>query len=259
MNTNTTISNHELLLCWYFSITPKEVKNKTKVMEACAKRAYKKDIPRTLKYTVKTSQLRKKLSDSDSVKYQAYKEHFIDSVVKYICTSIKDELFDEEVIKNLNCDKFDTWHRIHCEKITSDANDTYVECDDKKIKLFDVFYIGQAQKLLNMTLNYMLVTGLWEDELSGIKKYLHAPIDDYILEAIKTEKELIKTTNEFQEPWSKWEKYDEYMEVQKYIRDNHKEADSLIEWEQKAWTKVAENRRKREEEKENKHRIKYGP
>jgi hypothetical protein len=102
--------------------------------------------------------------------------------------------------------KFDRWHHTTCKGLIR----TY-----KKYK-YSFFTIGQAQKWINMTLKYIFTMST--KRLSGFEEiypFCHAPVDNIILE------ELI----EYDAPgiscrWSRLNDYEEYIRLQKWIRNN---------------------------------------
>ena len=84
-------------------------------------------------------------------------------------------------------EKFNAWHKSVCEKVRSPY----------KKEMEDEFSHGNAQKLVNMTIKYLyLLSGIADhyeinssikEILTAIKadsKYLHVPIDSYIIDAI---------------------------------------------------------------------------
>lgn len=115
-------------------------------------------------------------------------------------------------------DMFDLWHFKICKKIKK----KYV---DKGID----FTIGQSQKWLNMTFKYLYILG--DQELFDIFKYLHVPLDNYILDVAH---------NEFgfaipKIAWSRWDNYkEEYLQYQNDLRAQIKGKDPL-RWEFEYW------------------------
>jgi hypothetical protein len=100
---------------------------------------------------------------------------------------------------------FDLWHRQTCNALCT----TYAECG------YENFFIGQAQKWVNMALKYVFVFG--EKRLSGftpLYPLCHVPIDN-----------ILRGTEEFEglatfkEPWSRIIKYEDYMSFQVAVRN----------------------------------------
>ena len=133
----------------------------------------------------------------------------------------------------------------------------YLVCDssDNNKK----FHYGQAQKWVNMTLKYMFITEKWPECFENIKCFLHAPIDNYILEGVWNEKwiDVLEIVNikEFDvekkfdsdkfKPWSKWNQ-ELYKKFIKRLRNKVKNQ-NLIEWETKTWLDVARDKSGSEE------------
>jgi hypothetical protein len=99
---------------------------------------------------------------------------------------------------------FDTWHEKTAKKLCA----IYMEAG------YSTFYIGQAQKWMNMALKYVYVFG--ELRLPGYDKlfpYCHVPIDNIILE-----KDEFKELRSFNCAWSRISNYEEYMAFQLAVR-----------------------------------------
>lgn len=100
---------------------------------------------------------------------------------------------------------FDNWHKSTCDVLAS----VYVENG------YDYFYVGQAQKWINMSLKYIFTMG--EDRIPGFLpcyNFCHIPIDNILL------KELEK----YQVPpitcaWSRLDDYKEYFDFQLWVRN----------------------------------------
>ena len=78
----------------------------------------------------------------------------------------------------ITAEVFDNWHKVTCDKI---------------VTLFDNqgfhFYIGQAQKWINMTLKYVFTLG--DRRIQGfgfVYPYCHMPLDNILLERLKTKR-----------------------------------------------------------------------
>lgn len=225
-------------------ITIEEIKNKSDeyIIKKCANRAYL-DLCRTLKFTeeYKNSKVR-------------FSEYIINNV---IINEIKD-LLKKCGTSVINTEGFDCWHNELCENINKKANEyNYLVCDssDNNKK----FHYGQAQKWVNMTLKYMFITEKWPECFENIKCFLHAPIDNYILEGVWNEKwiDVLEIVNikEFDvekkfdsdkfKPWSKWNQ-ELYKKFIKCLRNKVKNQ-NLIEWETKTWLDVARDKSGSEE------------
>ena len=131
---------------------------------------------------------------------------------------------------------FSKWHETICNTLT-----------DRK---FNVTY-GIAQKWVNMTMKYLWLL----DELpEGVKSEdLHIPIDRYIIDALweydcielpikkGNRSYLYKNPSDYVAPWSEWNNYKSYNALQEQAKSViiNKFNISPIEWESKAWIKVA--------------------
>ncbi len=158
-------------------------------LENCIARAYR-DFSRTLHGFGK-------LSDNYEITNDFKKNH-----LKKIFENVKK-------IKFKNQDEFDSWH----EKTCRDIIDYY------KQKGYKEFYIGQAQKWINMTFKYIYSYG--ENNLEGyihIYRFCHVPIDNILLEKIDSK---LNSYNRFDSPWSRIKDYSIYLEFQKWFRKNY--------------------------------------
>ena len=105
------------------------------------------------------------------------------------------------------------------------------------------FYIGLAQKWVNMTFKYFWLFGISPFE----ETQLHVPLDSYILHAIsdkdgKNEHGLFLEDGKWCDlTWSTIESPDQYIEIQKEIANGIKKTKftSTISWENSAWIEQA--------------------
>ena len=198
-------------------------------------------------------------------------------VKAYVIDMLLDKLTDDRIksadIKNQA--GYDTWHKGICKAIM----DKY---EKKKIG-DDLFSYGNAQKILNMTMKYLYmlykiekgggITEITPSVLSemfegkkNISKFLHVPIDSYIIDAVWKDtkiglplKEKTKSNGEnkkadrenkkYKRPsdyvlgWSKWDK-DTYTGVQDGLREHiEKQGICPIEWEEERWIEISKDRR----------------
>ena len=153
----------------------------------------------------------------------------------------------EEFVESLGSsqDDFNKWHKSVCKNLTSFNEENCpimikvgidnlevplrdIICHvDKKIEL--VFTCGQAQKLVNMMLKYLYIYDQCEgrDSFKNVVKFFHVPLDSFVLkemydicpDELKSYKIDFKAKKYKNDPWSKIEKYEKYMECQKYIKD----------------------------------------
>lgn len=158
---------------------------------------------------------------------------------------------------------FTEWHENICnrlvngddgfnkfyDKLSDNCDNKFFEFDNKPTQYFT---IGNAQKLINMTLkNLYIITTVsslynrnekaqeWYNKFSWIynkKEGFDIPIDSYILKNY-TDKDCA---------WSKISEYNRYLELQKEIKGNLKTIDD----ECPEWIKIAYNEKKKEIEKD---------
>lgn len=259
----------EFLMYSYFEIEPDELnyesdENKESIIIKCARRAYR-DFSRTLRFNDKESEENDKKSEE---KHKTFRDT--------ICEEIKNQIKESLLIANK--DDFDNRHKTVCEKIIERANQYKVdnqlillETERKKDSKKTLFWYGQAQKWLNMTMKYMWLLGLWEKEFEEIKDVLHVPVDDFIIEAVwhegqaendkgqvcedtkwsiklplcddnKPNTRKNKYNSENIVRWSKWN-CDEYIAFQSTLRNSSLlQGKSPIEWECSAWIEIAKKR-----------------
>lgn len=146
------------------------------------------------------------------------------------CRNSVNELIVEK-IKNLsdaNQGAYDKFHFELCEKIIEEY---------RKRDVAELTY-GQAQKWVNMTMKYLCVlsegnfTGEFE-WLGRFYPYLHVPIDSIILDKI-AEARFPNINLDKNLSWSKIDKYEFYLEIQKNLRISLT-AMSPMDWEFDVW------------------------
>ena len=108
-----------------------------------------------------------------------------------------------------------------------------VQNNEKYAMLFSAnkrFTLGLAQKWVNMTLKYLWIIGVLDDNSA---KVLDAPIDSNIIKKISEMEINIKVRN-----WSDWDNFEEYIKVQDELQKILLE-DNLtrIQWENAQWIK----------------------
>ncbi len=222
-----------------------------KALNACISRAYR-DVCRKLSFSkpIKGETLRNALLKEKKKRFSPADGNddakTVSLIRSHIDVLLKDIFSDQ--------DSFDSWHKCACECLKSLANELNEEKGKEKgntVKLFEEdsrepirFTIGHAQKWINMTLKYMLIMGLWDNELCGKIKFFHIPIDGYIMDAAAVnEGELInldvnntcglglKKPDKY---WYKMDEYTDYLDYQKKVREKCV-PDYPVWWESKAW------------------------
>jgi hypothetical protein len=100
---------------------------------------------------------------------------------------------------------FDLWHRETCSALCA----TYAECG------YEYFFIGQAQKWVNMALKYVFVFGVARlPGFTSLYPLCHVPIDNILLGI-----EEFRGLATFNEAWSRIMKYEDYMSFQIAVRN----------------------------------------
>jgi len=108
--------------------------------------------------------------------------------------------------KTLTQELFDEWHRATCQSLA----DSYFKHGYKS------FFVGQAQKWVNMTLKYIYVFG--DARIPGytnLYELCHVPLDNILLEQLEP----------FHFPhlpcaWSRLDDYKFYLSLQRWVREN---------------------------------------
>ena len=161
-------------------------------------------------------------------------------------------------------DTYITWHSSLCSNLIvlyENAGCTWGTNNGKDL----AFSYGIAQKWVNMTMKYMVITAdlcaLCDDDFGFVQKFgdmiakfrndFHAPVDRYIIDAagrefsdivLPTEKESLqnyKYPSDYVESWSQWdpEMYKQFSSSLKAELD--KEGKSPLDWEGPAWIEQA--------------------
>lgn len=153
-------------------------------LAACVQRAYH-DLNRTLHGLAK-------LPDR-KVLHQTASEHVHSALVELVKATFE-----------ASQSSFDAWHEATCEQL----------CAVYAAHGFSSFCIGQAQKWVNMAFKYVHVFG--EQHLPGYGRlymFGHVPLDNVILEKLCS-----YGAPRLSAAWSRVRRYDEYMGLQRWIR-----------------------------------------
>lgn len=220
----------DFFLYSYFGIIKED--GEDSIILKCAQRAYM-DLCRTLKFTERADKKKgkeKKQIEEDRLQFR-----------DNICDKIEEQVNELLAAEATN---FDKKHDDACKAIIGIVTET-----DQVTE----FNYGQAQKWLNMTMKYMWLLGLRQNDFARLLHVLHAPVDSYIMEAASKCPVAIQRKDgqygKYQEgvskPWSQWN-YEEYIEFQNALRKKLSEAPII--WEGPAWIKVAERRKVKETE-----------
>ena len=115
-------------------------------------------------------------------------------------------------------DGYDEWHKAICEELV----ERYAKvCGDQ-------FYIGQAQKWVNMTIKNLYLID--SDLVRLITDFAHVPLDNYVFAAAMED---INLSSDGLTPWSKIKDYSVYLNHQKEIRKAINT--SPLKWELSYW------------------------
>lgn len=209
----------------FFGITKSAAEeNASDAMSFCIQRAYL-DVCRTIRFRYNTQDIEKGVRSNNDcmINYYNKKRALIASISRIIQIAINDYLLCE---KTLNKEEFDNWHCGLCNLITN------IDLQNGVLKENEVFHYGQAQKWINMSIKYMLVMGLWDDQLNANLSHYHIPLDSYILNAAEDKLGLAK-------PKKVWSRLDEetYKDYQQRIRGLL--ICPPIEWEWGTWIEQA--------------------
>jgi hypothetical protein len=136
-----------------------------------------------------------------------------------------DELLARE---SFTPEAFDDWHNKTCTAICELSNKHNARLTEEG------FTYGLAQRLLNLTIQNMLLMERWDEQLEPIRKYLHVPANSFILEAAT---EYLRIPAPSTKPWRVWT-YSEYISFQNALRQA---VDCPIDWELKRQTKNISN------------------
>ncbi|MCL2125964.1 MAG: hypothetical protein FWH33_08270 [Oscillospiraceae bacterium] len=168
------------------------------------------------------------------------KQAYLESISTLI-TGCVDDLFKCKLTEQEALLAFDAWHKEICEKICEESNKHNIP---KWVTWMESgFTYGLAQKWLNMTIKNMLVMERWDGSFEPIRKYLHIPVDRYIMEAASLDfgiqiprkhGSVGKYSNTGSKPWSRWE-YCDYINFQEAVRGV---VCCPIDWEYEAWSRI---------------------
>lgn len=226
MNSTIKLRNQasEFFLYTCFGIVKDD--NLETIIRKCVKRAYL-DMNRTLS-------IKKNKSSSGSFQSD-YSKKITDIICKREFSKIQSETYD--LFFNNDHPKNDLNVYLNVKKTKN-----------KSKRSGNCFYYGQAQKWINMSLKYLWLIGIIDDEEA---ESLDIPIDRIVMSAASkqfntefptyTNPQTWKIYSESSTmPWSKLN-LDEYVTIQNDIKSSIK-GQSPIEWESKNWIKYAKNK-----------------
>lgn len=144
---------------------------------------------------------------------------------------------------------YDAWHENTCQGLCDRYRQVYLE------KAAPFFTYGNAQKWVNMSMKYIWLLGLLPAELP--ETALHVPVDSYIIDALWEEEnhavcfpvrvdkpvsrcKKYKNPSDYVTGWSQWTQK-QYCRIFRESLDSEK---FTLEWENGAWIRAAEKRKK---------------
>lgn len=169
----------------------------------------------------KAASSRAYLDMNRTIRFKGLDEECRSNLRKYIDEKL------EKAIKELSVfsqEEYDVWHKNLCLDIQRSYERAGVD-----------FTIGQSQKWVNMTIQYLYMLGA--NTFDGVFQYFHVPIDNYVFDIAQK----VLGIKRPKIAWSRWKSYDnQYMEYQKQLRSKI-DMDPL-RWEFKYWLLEARNR-----------------
>lgn len=123
-----------------------------------------------------------------------------------------------------NADEFIKWHSTICKQIVEEYKAEGIE-----------FYVGQAQKWVNMTLKYLYV--LIPDVVEPFYCFLHIPLDNYIMDIAKKQYGVPSLSA----AWSRISDYQEYLDYELRLMEVIDEVP--LDWEFRKWIESARNQK----------------
>ena len=121
-------------------------------------------------------------------------------------------------------EEFTKWHHSICDEIVSLYEAEGIE-----------FYVGQAQKWVNMTLKYLYV--LVPDVVEPFYRFLHIPLDNYIMDIAKKQYGIPSLTC----AWSRISNYQDYLDYEEMLMEVIDEVP--LDWEFRKWVESARNQK----------------
>ncbi len=118
---------------------------------------------------------------------------------------VREQLISLRELELIEVGQFDHWHRQACEALSV----VYRENG------YPSFYVGQAQKWLNMTLKYIFTLGVERIAgFDGAYAFCHAPLDNILIGQLsKYDFPSLPTR------WSRIKEYEQYLTYQQWIRE----------------------------------------
>lgn len=206
--------NYAKMISNYECLNNTDVNYKVYCIFMCTKAAYN-DLSRTLRY--------KEEYKSNSKDKNALNKK--EQILNRICAELTKKIYNNGSITSNPENLFDVLVDKQG-KYSDCVNDLFV-ClkEDEKDNL--KFHFGQVQKWINMTLKYLYLLGIVEND-----NKLHIPIDNYIINAFKQNDIFVP-----RKAWSRFDNTDYYDQYKSYM---DKLDEPYIDWEHKTWIEQAE-------------------
>lgn len=203
----------------YLKVNPYDLdmekkENVEKIISKCSDKAYT-DLQRRMPYKYSSESI-KELEANKKEEFANLKSTFRNEVYGIILNNMVDK---NGIIAS---------ESIHPRKMIKEV----LELGNKHKLLFkddEVFTVGLAQKWVNMTLKYMWILGVLDDEYED---KLEVPIDSYMIKAIMDEFKI----NMKHIKWSSWNDFEEYSKLQDNLYELLLERGyTRIGWENEYW------------------------
>lgn len=145
-------------------------------------------------------------------------EPALKSEIKTNCEKFMREQFEYLMsIKScMNSENFYSWHYYTTTNLKYVFNRNQAISLNIKTEIPFCFTYGQAQKLVNMFLKYMLLV---DDRVLSIIDYLHIPIDNVMLDGIENNFPSLGEIVGKCRPWSRLDNYEDYKMFQEKYRE----------------------------------------
>lgn len=245
----------EFMLYTYYKLDFSSDTTKEKIFDTAIRKAYSDATNQGAYNTlVKDNAEAEKIKNEYNVKV---KNTIIDKINKLNeCSEFSQEIYD-------------SWFHDTCNVLVNNYKDVKINGTDK-----EAFTYGNAQKIVNMTMKYLAmlieVFSVFDENrdivivygklFDKIYKYLHSPVDSFIIEAVWNRDEEIDGIPYIYEklnknkpgayssgkyiPWSKWEDKEVYDNFKNLIFEiANKENKCPLDWEGTNWIKISKKRK----------------
>lgn len=163
------------------------------------------------------------------------------SFAKRYCKSIASKMINSHSVNEMKNNAYSIFYDDK-DQLRATELEEFLSKSKRKVRNDKVFYYGQAQKWINMTIKYLWLIGLIDDSAT---EDLDVPVDRFILQEIPNEKKSSIPSV----PWSVLEK-DEYKRIKKVIDECSSSINQVpISWECDAWINKAATEASRDKRK----------